>query len=167
MIQIKQAIFEADTGGLWEFHLPKAAATPSDIARAERALGSRLDPEYREFLGYANGWPSFFQSIDLLGTDDLIEGPRMVLAQRMLAAVEPAVLEQAGLHTVGLIPIAASTVDLDVFVMRVIDGEQKPPVVWLAGDEIDRFGTFEDYVVAMIAYNARELAVLTGEQGVP
>lgn len=162
MAQIKQAIFEADAAGLWEFHLPKVAATSEDLTQVEAALGFRLDRDYREFLGYANGWPSFFQSVDLLGTDDLVDGPRMDIARRMLAAVEPVVLERAGLQTAQLVPVAASTVDLDLFVMPVIDGQQQPPVVWLAGDEIDRFKTFEDYILAMIDYNARELAVLTG-----
>lgn len=37
-----------------------------------------------------------------------------------------------------------------------------PTVVWLAGYEVDRFRSFEDFVLAMIEYNARELAALTG-----
>lgn len=161
MVQIKQAIAEADVQGLWEFHLPRVAATPERLAALEAALGIRLDPEYREFLGYADGWPSFFQSVDLFGVDDLAGGPRMDVSRQMLAAVEPAVLERAGLHAVHLLPIAATTVDLDLFVMPVVDGTQKPPVVWLAGYEIDRFESFEEFFLAMIEYNARELAALT------
>lgn len=161
MIQIKQAIAEADTEGVWEFHLPKVAATPEELAGVEHSLGLRLDAGYREFLGYANGWPSFFQSVDLFGVEDLAGGPRMDVARQMLAAIEPVVLEQAGLQDTALIPIAATTVDLDLFVMPIVGGQQVPPVVWLAGYEVDRFKTFEDYVLAMIEYNVRELAALT------
>lgn len=72
----------------------------------------------------------------------------------------PTALEQAGLQDTALVPIAATTVDLDLFVMPIVGGQQVPPVVWLAGYEVDRFKTFEDYVLAMIEYNARELAAL-------
>ena len=161
MIQIKQAIADADTDGVWEFHLPRVAATSEELADVEHALGFRLDAGYREFLGYADGWPSFFQSVDLFGVDDLAGGPRMDVARQMLGAIEPVVIEQAGLRGTPLIPIGATTVDLDLFVMPVMDGQQVPPVVWLAGYEVDRFETFEDYVLAMIEYNARELAALT------
>jgi hypothetical protein len=162
MVQIKQAISGADTAGLWDFHLPKVAATPEDLAHVEDALAFRLDPQYREFLGYANGWPSFFQSVDLFGTEDLIGGSRMDTARAMWDAIEPVVIERARfLPASRLIPIAASMIDLDLFVMEIVDAQQVPPVVWLAGGEIERFETFEAYVLAMIDYNARELAVLT------
>lgn len=161
MIQIKQAIAQVDRDGLWEFHLPKVAATSEELAGVERLLGLQLDAGYRDFLGFANGWPSFFQSVDLFGVEDLTGGPRMDIAQQVLQAIEPAALEQAGLQDTTLVPIAATTVDQDVFVMPIIGGQQAPPVVWLAGYEVDRFETFDDYVLAMIEYNARELDALT------
>lgn len=162
MVQVKQAIAEADSNGIWEFHLPKVAAAPESLQGLEEILGFRLDPEYREFLGYADGWPSFFQSIDLFGVDDLIGGPRMEVAHQMLSGLESAALEQAGLRGDRLLPIAATTVDLDLFVMPVVGGTQRPPVIWLAGYEIDRFATFRDFVTTMIEYNIRELDALRG-----
>jgi hypothetical protein len=99
MVEIKQAIYEADTDGLWEYHLPKVAATEDEIAAVEARLGIRLDPQYREFLRYANGWPSFYQSVDLFGTEDLAGGPMMDHVNEMLDVIEPEpVLEQAGLR---------------------------------------------------------------------
>lgn len=50
-------------------------------------------------------------------------------------------LGAAGLDGVRLLPNAATTVDLDVLVVPVIDGVASQPVVWLAGREIDRFGS--------------------------
>lgn len=35
-------------------------------------------------------------------------------------------------------------------------------MVWLAGYDVDRFMTFEDYVLSMIEYNSAELAALLG-----
>ncbi|MEO5965933.1 MAG: SMI1/KNR4 family protein [Candidatus Limnocylindrales bacterium] len=158
LIQIKQAIAAADTNGVWEFHLPKVAATPDEIAAVELDLDVQLDAGYRNFLRYANGWPSFFQSVDLFGTADLAGGPRMGVTRRMLESLEPVVLEQGGHLGSQLIPIAATAVDLDMFVMKSVAGHQEPTVVWLAGNVIDQFECFEDYVLAMIEYNARELA---------
>lgn len=164
LVQIKQQIDDVDVKGLWEYHLPKVAATEDQIAAAEAHLGVRLDAQYREFLGYANGWPSFLQDIDLFGTEDLTGGPRFDLASRLLHAVEPLVLEQAGLARDAVVPIAASTTDRDIYLMPTIDGIQAPPVVWISGEEVDRFSSFEDYVLAMIEYNRRELAMLRGDE---
>jgi hypothetical protein len=163
LVEIKQAIDDADVERLWEFHLPKVAASEEELRDAEVALGTRLDPQYREFLGYADGWPSFFHTIDLFGTDDLAGSGRLDIANQKLDAVEPVVYEQAGLRRDALVPIASTTEDLDLFVMPVSDGQQGPPVVWLAGDEVERFGSFDDFVDAMIDYNVRELATLTGK----
>lgn len=160
LVQIKQAIDDADTAGLWEYHLPKVRVGDKELDEVERHLGIHLDPDYRTFLSYANGWPFFFQSVDLFGTDDLLGSPTFEYANEMLGAVEPIVYEQAGLERGAVLPIAATTVDLDLFVMPVVDGQQVPPVVWIAGGEIDRFPTFDDYVLAMIEYNVRELTTL-------
>src|SRR5690606_15345998 len=116
-------------------------------------FGVRLDAQHREFLSFANGWPAFFQSVDLFGTDDLVGGPRMDIANGMLDAMESSVFEQAGIERAAVVPIAATTVDLDVFVMLVLDGKLVPPVIWLAGYEIERFPSFDEYYVAMLGYN--------------
>lgn len=165
MVQIKSAIQDADHDGLWEYHLPRVAATEDELRVVEAQLGVRLDAQYREFLSFANGWPSFFQSVDLFGTDDLAGGPRMEIANEMLNAMEPSVFEQAGVTRIAVVPIAVTTVDLDVFVMRVLDQHLASPVIWLAGDEIDRFASFDQYFVAMLAYNERELAALSDNRG--
>ena len=162
LVEIKQAASEVDLHGVWEYHLPKVAATEDQLAAVEAHLGFVLDPGYREFLTYANGWPSFCWSVDLFGTDDLMGGPRLAVANQMLDAIEPAVFEQAELERSGVVPVAATTVDLDLFVMPVRDGSQGSSVVWLAGYEVDRFESFADYVLAMVEYNARELGKLNG-----
>lgn len=161
LVRIKQAIAEADTAGLWEHHLPRVAASPEAVSGVERLLGVRLDPDYGEFLGFADGWPSFFQSVDLFGVAELAGGAPMDAVRELVTALEPAVLERAGLAGARLLPVAGTAVDLDVFVTAVRDGVQVPPVVWLAGGEIDRFASFRDFFAAMVAYNLRELRALT------
>lgn len=36
--------------------LPKVAATPDEVARAESFVGMTFSAESREFLTFANGW---------------------------------------------------------------------------------------------------------------
>ncbi|MFJ4651046.1 SMI1/KNR4 family protein [Nocardia sp. NPDC088792] len=55
---------------------PKAGATEQQLRAAERRLGFRLDPQYREFLSIADGWDGYNFGEDLLGTSDLGSGPR-------------------------------------------------------------------------------------------
>jgi len=50
--------------------------------------------------------------------------------------IEPVVFEHAEFERAAVVPIAATTVDLDLFVMPVRDGRQVPPVVWWAGSEV-------------------------------
>jgi hypothetical protein len=163
MVQIKQGIAEADAERQSEYQLPRVAASADALEDVERTLGHQLEPEYREFLGYANGWPAFLLEMDLFGVEDLAGGPRMESARRLVEYLEPVALEDAGLLGAQLVPIAATLSDLDLFVMQVVDGRQVPPVVWFAGAEVDRFETFRDYVLAMIEYNARELRLARGD----
>ncbi len=89
--------------------------------------------------------------------------PLMESAPQVIDAMGPLVFEMAGLDATSLLPIAATTQDRDVLVTEVVDGVQAPTVVWMAGGEIERFGSFTDFFLAMIAYNELELARLRGE----
>src|SRR5262245_49367704 len=46
-------------------------APESAIVVTELRLGRRLPPSYREFLAFSDGWTSFFNGANLLGTGDL------------------------------------------------------------------------------------------------
>jgi hypothetical protein len=162
MVQIKQAIAEADAKHGWQYQLPKVAATGEALRDVEEMLGFRLEAEYREFLSYANGWQAFMLEIDLFGVDDLAGSPAMVAARRLTESLEPVALEEAGLLGAQLVPIGASGVDRDLFLMQVMDGVQVPPVLWFSGGEVDRYETFHDFVLAMIEYNAQDLKELAG-----
>jgi hypothetical protein len=162
MVQIKQAIADADPKHSWQYTLPGVAATAEALKSVEEALGFELEPGYWEFLGYANGWRAFMLEIDLFGVDDLAGGPRMVAARRLAEALEPVALKEAGLLGARLVPIGGSDVDRDLFLMQVVDGRQVAPVLWFSGGEVDRYETFQDFVLAMIEYNAEDLAELTG-----
>jgi hypothetical protein len=153
MVLIKQRIAELDIKQIWEHHLPRVAASGEQLAAAENALGRPLDPSYREFLIHANGWPAFYQTVDLFGTDDLVGSPEYRQGLDMLAAVEDTVLTQGGLLREELLLVAAARHDLDLFVLARGTGT----VVWIAGSEVDRFDDFGEYFLAMMDYNREEV----------
>lgn len=157
LVRIKQAIDDLDTKHLWEYRLPAVAATESELRAVEDHLGEALDPEYRAFLQCAGGWPAFYQMVDLFGPADLLGGPRFQQALTMLGYVEEAVLNSAGLRRQDLLPIAATPVDLDLFVMTRHSSLQPGCVIWLAGYVVDRFPSFGEYFLAMTEYNQLEI----------
>lgn len=103
------------------------------------------------------GWPAFYQTVDLFGSEDLLGGSRFRQGVEKLNYVEEAVLTRAGLRRQELLPIAASSVDLDLFVMTKRSASRPGTVVWLAGSEIDRFAGFDEYFLAMVDYNRMEV----------
>jgi hypothetical protein len=162
MVLVKQRLAALDTKGLWEHRLPALAATEAMVLAVEGHLGEPLDPGYRAFLLHADGWPAFFQTVDLFGSEDLVGGHRGRHAIEMLRDVEDAVLTGGGLRRDELLPIAVSPVDLDLFVMTRQSAPQPGIVIWLAGAEVDRFPTFDEYFLAMVDYNRREVQNLQG-----
>jgi hypothetical protein len=155
MVLIKQAIFALDVEHVWEYHLPRSAATEDELRAAEAHLGESLDPDYRRFLTYAGGWPAFYHTVDLFGPLDLMDGPLFRHAVKMLAVLDDVVFREAQLRRSDIMPIAATPVDLDVFVMTRSSSSLPGQVVWFAGGEIERFPSFSAYFLAMMEYNRR------------
>jgi hypothetical protein len=150
---VKQALMEADKKKNWPCHLPEVAATEEQIQEAETVLGCPLDPRYREFLGYANGWPGFWHTADLFGTADFIGGPRKENAEFAIGMLDDAVLEKSKISRGDLLPISATKFDRDLFVIVRKGSTEAGVVIWFAGEEIERFATFDDYFLAMVDYN--------------
>ncbi|HYE17891.1 MAG TPA: SMI1/KNR4 family protein [Tepidisphaeraceae bacterium] len=154
-VLVKQALRAADVHEIYPFSLPRVAATSDAVEGAERHLGRRLDGEYREFLLHADGWPHFFQRIDLFGTPELRAEGSLLRAWELIDAAVPSPALH-GLDKRDLMPIAFGQNSLDVFVL-VNQGAQAGQVVWLAGEEVDSFPSFSEFFLAMIDYNRAEL----------
>lgn len=71
--------------GLYPVTHPNPGATEEQLHAAEERLGRPLDPQYREFLGVANGWESYHFSTNLLGTSDIGVGDRWGETARTIA----------------------------------------------------------------------------------
>ena len=152
-------VLHSDCDGEWS-----VAATEVELADAERHLGHRLDARYRAFLGCANGWRAFYQSVDLFGTRDLIGGPRMQNAEFMFNSLSDAALATSRVSRGELLSIGATSIDRDLFVIVRPTSTIAGTVIWYAGEEVDRFPTFDDFFLAMLEYNRQELQDFKNEK---
>jgi hypothetical protein len=154
---VKQAMMETDIEKIFPYHLPKVAAGKAEIDEAERALGQPLDERYKEFLRNANGWPAFWHSADLFGTQDLIGGERKNAGEFLLSMLPDSVLSQNNLNRADLLPICATKLDKDIFVLGRPCSPSPGIVVWFAGEEVERFPTFDDFFLAMVEYAKQDV----------
>lgn len=153
---VLQAVQDADSEGLWTYNLPRVAANEQDIRDTEDVLGFRIDPMYRTFLTYANGWPDFHHSADLFGTNELRGGQLMDNATEILSAIDEAVWDGIQLTPADVLPIAVSKFDIDVFAIVKPSRELSGQVIWFAGEVIERRIDFDEYFLAMVDYNRLE-----------
>jgi SMI1-KNR4 cell-wall len=162
-VTVHQRLAELDAGGLWQYHLPEVAASEDEIETTERELGYRLDARYREFLHFANGWRSFYQDVDILGTRNLLGDGLMQGARRQLAAVEPAMfLDDVGMAIGDVLPIAASDHQSDMFLLGLPWSREPGVVIWFAGYMVERFHSFDDFYLSMLDYNRRQIVKFEG-----
>ncbi|MBV9139728.1 MAG: hypothetical protein JO115_02200 [Pseudonocardiales bacterium] len=140
---------------------PHVGANPEQLVRAEQRLRHPLDPVYWEFLTYANGWPDYFQDVRLLGTEELGRGQLWDRGQQLLntyfedgPASPPDFPPRTDLE---LIAVGTETIDIHVLWITgpVTDGGH--PILWLAGEEIDRWANFHEYFRSIYAYLERAL----------
>ena len=164
-VLIQQRIEEVDSEGLWERHLPAVAASEDELAATERSLGHAIDPRYRSFLRYANGWRCFYQHVDLFGTPNLLGAPPMGDAVTMLDAVDDDDFVAAlGMNRSDVMPIAASDSQPDMFLIGQPWSQAPGTVFWYTGQLIDRFPGFDDFFLGMLDNNRAELRDLEAQE---
>ena len=88
MVYVKEELRRLDKLGIWSHHLPEVAAIEEQLVEAEAYLGHSIDKGYKNFLMNANGWKSFYQTVDLFGTNDLINSDSMGYELTSLDATE-------------------------------------------------------------------------------
>lgn len=157
LVMIKQVLGELDTHRVWPHHLPSVAASTKSIANAESRLGHALDTQYSDFLRHADGWMGFYQTVDLFGTADLMDSPKMRHAYSLFSVMGEA-LNASGFRSNELLPIGVTTLDRDLFAMPRPSNAHAGSVIWFSGQEVDRFPSFEYFFLAMMDYNREEVA---------
>jgi len=156
MVYIKQVISDLDSNKIWPHYLPKVAASNNEIKKLEKKINKSLEHSYKEFLMHANGWQGFYQSVDLLGTNELIYGDKIAVAFELLKETDT---KSSGVYVQDLLPIGLALNDIDLFCLDLKTGN----IIWFAGVEIDRFTNFEDFFLTMLDYNREEIDDLQEE----
>jgi len=123
------------------------AAPESALVVAELRLGRKLPPSYREFLGFCDGWPNFFEGASLLGTGEIGRRSCEAAAARMLPE---RCLLPFGTDTEGACLFAFDTR------VRLVDGEL-PVIAWLGGLGLD-CKCFTGFLATMLQLRRAELA---------
>lgn len=157
MVLVQQRLEEVDVEHLWDYKLPRVAASEETLRQVEGAIGAALDPEYRAFLAHAGGWPSFHQTVDLFGPEELLGSPHFAAAREALLSMEDEALTECGEEPRNLLPIAATSEDLDLFLIAGPEAHTPGQVFWYAGGLIETFPSFTEYFLAMVDYNREEI----------
>ena len=152
---VKQKVAEVDAVGLWAHPFPNVAANEAEVIGLEENLGFSLDENMRQFLLHANGWKSFFQSIDIFGCEDFITGDIHNRSEKILSSLEN-LKELCGFDASDLIPFAVSSDDIDVFVISKSTSSTPGKVFWFAGGLVDQFPDFNEWFLSMVDYNRRQ-----------
>ncbi|MCF6524441.1 hypothetical protein HOY81_15275 [Streptomyces sp. JJ36] len=118
-----------------------------------------MDADHADFLRRADGWPAILQDIDLFGTAEF-GTTAYVEAEELVRVIEGEIDIRRG-GSSRLIPIGASRTDVDILVMPCGSGSRESaPVIWLAGGEVERYGSFPDFFRGMIEHNLAEANAL-------
>jgi hypothetical protein len=158
-VLVRRRLRELDTKRIWKYYLPEVAASEDEIAAAEEELGFHLGESYHRFLRYANGWRSFWQNVDILGTSGLLGGPVMGAAREHLAEIEPELFAgDVGLEIKDVLPIAASTEQDDVFLLGLPWSKEPGVIIWFAGQLIERFPDFDEFYLSMLDYSRNRIS---------
>lgn len=164
LYHVKKRLAEANEGKRpsWPFHSPNEPATEERLRVAELHLGHRLDDRYRAFLSHADGWQGFFQTVDLFGTSELLCTEHHNKAMEILLSIED-FGRLTGFEMPDFLPIAVSECDIDLFLIANSKSKSPGTVLWLAGGLIETYSSFDEYFLAMVDYNRREIQRFEGK----
>ena len=162
---IKKAMSDADVERIFEYHLPRVGATEDRLEFVESRLGHRLPAQFREFLGFGDGWPAFWHLADLFGTSELV-GDAARQARDLMRFVEPG-LAAIGLSQEQVLTIMVNRTGIDVFVIELDTGTAPGAVHWIAGEEVQAFPDFHEFYLAALDYGRLDIEWLRAKkQGV-
>lgn len=148
-VVVRQHLAAADN--LYGYPLPEVAATEKQLVAAEKSTGP-LDPRYRQFLKYANGWRNFLQNIDLFGTGQLLGAAPMESVREAIAAVGD-ISEEVGYDLAELQPIGGSQEQTDMWFIGLLGSRRPGRVLWYWGSDHEDFDNFDEFYLAMVDYN--------------
>ncbi|WP_148284346.1 SMI1/KNR4 family protein [Luteimicrobium xylanilyticum] len=162
LVTVQQGLLALGDRSPWRVHFPRVAAGEREISAAEERLRVRLNPQFRSFLTFADGWPGFFQDFDLFGTSELSDDGVQARCAFEASLDESDFGNELGMDFDGLLFIGRSVLNGDVIVTGTRDGRQCLGVVWYAGGPIEQFDNFQTFFRYMIELNRREIRAIGG-----
>lgn len=157
---VRQHLEAVDT--LFEYPLPEVATEEAHLVAVERSIGA-LDPQYRTFLTYANGWRKFWHNVDLFGTQQLLGAPPMKSAEEGIADIGD-ISEHTGFDLADLQVIGASDVQTDLWLIGPPGSPRSGRVLWFWGSDYEDYPDFGEFFLAMVDYGRLDLQRLTEGQ---
>lgn len=163
MMAVRDEMRSLDSEKLYHYYPPNKFCSAEDILQVENHLKITLDKQYAGFLRCADGWREFFTSISLLGTRELISSPDMEMARDLLKIVYP-LNPQLEFAEEDLLPIAVDEVGRYFFVITPSVNGGSGAVIWFAGQEVERYDSFNSFLSAILQYNIDDLEQFLREQ---
>lgn len=157
---LREHIRKIDTKGLFEYYCPRVRATEEEVLAWESKYHVCLPNSYKNFLMAANGWKCVSQDKDLLSLEELT----LLKNDKYIEARDFCInnLKNTGNPDL-LLPIAASDFSYDLYLL-VLDKktEYYGQVIWVAGEEIERYKDFDSFFLSLIEYNKYNYELITG-----
>lgn len=151
LVRAKEEVARVDKHGIFARTLPHAAASANQLDAFERHTSLTLDPTHRSFLGFADGWPAFFETQDLLGTQQLAGGKHREYFSEWIDSAPPEARAQ-GFSSSTLLPIAVDLEYPHFAAMHVVEGSVWHKVLIFAPQGlVETHETFERYFHSIIA----------------
>ncbi|GAA1847120.1 SMI1/KNR4 family protein [Microbacterium koreense] len=157
LVRQKEQIARLDKDRLFPYTLPAVGATEDQLDALESVIGMGLGEEHRSFLATANGWRAFFETQDLLSTDQLAGGPHRSAFTTWIDSAPPQARD-AGFTSANVLPIAVD-LEMPLFsAMPITEGRVLGRVIVLdPSGVIDDFESFASYIDSTITYTQRNL----------
>ena len=159
---VREKIREVDTSGLFKYYCPNVKTTEVEINSWEKENQLFLPDVYKQFLLTANGWKCVSQDINLFRLEELtLSKSNKHIKNRDFSLQN---LTSNG-NEECLLPIGASDYSCDQFLM-ILDAECNcyGQVLWVAGEEIERYKDFAEFFLSLIQYNKYNYELLTGKK---
>lgn len=136
------------------YTIPGEGAAEERIRAAESRVGP-LDPMYREFVRYADGWRYFFTYAHLLGVDQLGQGELWEKGDELLRlyySEGPPRIDFPALDELTLVGVGTEVTDLFVIWRTGPTSGGGHQVSWLAGEEVERYPNFREFLLSVNQY---------------
>jgi hypothetical protein len=160
-ISVSEELAQADLNEIFRHASPSPGASLTDVVNYERRVGRQLPTAYREFLQVVDGWPAFYQEVDLCSLRDLSGSELMERGWMLVEAADEGSGGILGISRSTHLPIGVSTAGIDVFLLLL--EEPTGAVSWVAGGEVERFSSLPQFLKSMVEYNRDTLQDLRAD----